>query len=49
MIEWLRTLEVHDFTGVRAAEQWESQEMSRKRKTQNADEGSEPKKLTVES
>ncbi|CAG5091707.1 Oidioi.mRNA.OKI2018_I69.PAR.g13207.t1.cds [Oikopleura dioica] len=30
MVEWLKTLEVHDFTGVRAEKQWEKQEFERK-------------------
>jgi len=30
MIEWLKTLEVHDFTGARAERQWEKQEFERK-------------------
>ena len=30
MVEWLRTLEVHDFTGARAEKQWGKQEFERK-------------------
>lgn len=30
MVEWLKTLEVHDFTGARAEKQWEKQEFERK-------------------
>lgn len=38
MINWLKTLEVHDFTGVRAAEQWKTQEMARADKRKATDE-----------
>ena len=46
MIDWLKNLELHDFTGVRAAAQWASQEMSResvKRKAEDAIEESDSK------
>ena len=30
MVEWLKTISVHDFTGVRAKAQWETQEFERR-------------------
>ena len=47
MITWLRTVGTHDFTGVRAKEQFESQEFERKerlkRKTEQNTESLGPK------
>ena len=30
MVEWLKTISVHDFTGIRAKAQWETQEFERR-------------------
>ena len=47
MITWLKTVSTHDFTGVRAKEQFEKQEFDRKerlkRKTESKTESIEPK------
>jgi len=39
MLSWLKGMDKHDFTGKRAKEQWEAQELVRKRKKEQFQNG----------
>ena len=39
MLSWLKGMDKHDFTGKRAKEQWEAQELVRKRKKEQFENG----------
>ena len=50
MVEWLKTISVHDFTGIRAKAQWETQEFERRErlKRKGNPEEEEAKKAKAE-